>query len=210
MVNWSQFPSLRTLVGCVAACGILMVAGCRTVNPVTVNASFVASPDFAENCPTVISVLPIEDGTEAGSAGRHLTFMRQEVNRQLVRMRGYSATTENWVDASMAGAAPSGESILAPASLTSLAQAGKDDAVLAVRVERWDETTLLADRRVRFEFRAAMVAKDGKQLWSGSMSGRVKAGGVGASPLGRNASARSCAELAVAELLMRLPVRIVQ
>mgnify|MGYP003624450676 CR=1 FL=1 len=209
MVNWSLITSPRSLVGCAVTLGLLLLSGCRTVNPVQVDASFVATPEFAVNCPTVLGVLPVEDGTESGSAGRHLTFFRQEVNRRLID-RGYSSTTENWVDASQIGAAPAGESILTPARLATFAKMGRDDGVLAIRIEKWDEGALMATRRVRFQIGAAMVASDGTQLWSGSIQGSVKAGGVGASPLGRDASARSCAELAVQELLLRLPNRIVQ
>lgn len=209
MVNWSLIRSSRSLVGCAAALSLLLLSGCKTVNPVQVDASFVATPEFATNCPTVIGVLPIEDGTGTAAAARHLTFFRQEVNRRLID-RGYSSTTENWVDASLIGSAPAGESILTPTRLSTLARQSRDDGVLAIRIEKWDEGSLMADRRVHFEIGAAMVASDGTQLWSGSIQGNVKAGGVGASPLGRDASARSCAEMAVQELLLRLPDRIVK
>src|SRR5690606_24648163 len=102
------------------------------------------------SCPTVLAVLPIEDGTADASVGRHLTFLRQELNRQLIA-RGYSSTTENWVDASVRGAAPIGESILTPARLTALAKASRDDGVLAVRIEKWDESRLMSERRVYFQ-----------------------------------------------------------
>lgn len=209
MVNWSLITSPRSLVGNAVTLGLLLLSGCQTVNPVQVDASFVATPGFAANCPTVIGVLPIEDGTANGSAERHLTFLRQEVNRRLID-RGYSSTTENWVDASQIGAAPAGESILTPGRLSGLAKQSRDDGVLAIRIERWDEASLMANRRVYFQIGAAMVASDGSQLWSGSIQGNVKAGGMGASPLGRNASARSCAELAVRELLLHLPDRIIR
>lgn len=208
MVNWSLIPSPRTLVGCAVTLGLLVLAGCQAINPVSVDASFVKAPEFETNCPTVVAVLPIEDGSEGGAAARHLTFIRQEVNLQLVRERFYSATTENWVDASLMGADTPAESILAPVRLTALAKASRDDGVFALRIEKWDESSLMADRFVYFEFSAAMVTNDGAQLWSGSIKGRVKAGGIGASPLGRDAAARSCAELAVRELLLRLPVHV--
>ena len=209
MVNWSLMKSSRTLVGCAVTLGLLLLSGCQTVNPVQVDASFVATSAFATSCPTVLGVLPVEDGTPTGAAGRHLTFFRQELNRKLID-RGYSSTTENWVDASSFGSAPIGESILTPSRLTALAKASRDDGVLAVRIEKWDESRLMSERRVTFQIGAALVTSDGTQLWSGSMQGSIKAGGLGASPIGRDASARSCAELAVAELLTRLPDRIVR
>lgn len=209
MVNWSLITSQRSMVGCVVTLGLMVLASCQVPNPIQVDASFVVSPALSANGPTVLAVLPIEDGTAAGSVGRHLTFLRQEVNRQLID-RGYSSTTESWVDASQLGAAPVGESILTPNRLLALAKGTRDDAVLAIRIEKWDEDLLLADRRVRFRIAAAMVGNDGSQLWSGSMQGSVKAGGDGAAPPGLDASARSCAELVTRELLMRLPDRIVR
>ena len=94
--------------------------------------------------------------------------------------------------------------------MAELARAGKDDAVLAVRVSKWDESQLMSTRKVRFEFEAAMVASDGTPLWSGTIQGRVKAGGAGAAPLGREAMARSCVELSVRELLLQLPERSIR
>jgi len=214
MVNWSPIPSSRCLVGSAVTLGLLVLAGCQTINPVQVDGSFVATPEFATNCPTVVAVLPVEDGTVGAATGtssvaRHLTFLRQEINRQLIDRR-FSSTRENWVDASFMGDGGATESILTPARLTALAKASRDDGVFAVRIEKWDESSLMADRFVYFEIGAALVDSDGTQLWSGSLKGRVKAGGVGASPLGRDASARSCAELAVRELLLRLPDRVIQ
>ena len=126
MVNWSLIPSSRSLVGCVVALSFLVLAGCRTVDPVKVEGSFVTAPKFATNCPTVVGVLPIEDGSEGGAAARHLTFLRQELNRQLVD-RGYSSTTENWVDAALMGVGESAASVLTPDRLAALAKAGRDD-----------------------------------------------------------------------------------
>lgn len=212
MVNCFSAPPLRCLVQAAAAVGflscLLSLAGCRQIEPIRVDGEFVTSPRFVTASPSIVSLLPIEDGTEDGAAARHVTMMRQEINRQLPE-RLYSPTRQQWVDASLRGAAPIGESIMAPGRLAEFARAGKDDAVLAVRVGKWDESTLMSDHRVRFAFDAAMVGKDGTQLWSGHIEGSVKAGGVGAAPLGREASARSCIELAVRQLMLRLPDRIV-
>ncbi len=208
MVN-KLLSSGRSLVSCAAACCLLMVAGCRAPNPVDVDATFTTTTQFASHSPSILSLLPIEDGTGADVVGRHLDYMREEINRQLPD-RLYAPTRQTWVDASVRGAAPAGESILSPATLAGLAKSGKDDAVLAVRVAEWDESSLMSTRKVRFQFEAAMVANDGTQLWSGTIQGKVKAGGAGAAPLGREASARSCVELVVRELLLQLPDRPVR
>ena len=48
---------------------------------------------------------------------------------------------------------------------------------------------------------------DGELLWSGSLVGDVKAGGMGAAPRDRDQMARSCAEIALSELLNHLALR---
>ena len=208
MVNM-LVSSGRGFISCAIAGGIVLLAGCKAPNPVDVDATFVTAKDFGSRSPSILSLLPVEDGTKDGSAARHLTFMRQEINRQLPE-RLYSPTKDTWVDATLQGAAPAGESIVTPNTLANLARAGKDDAVLAVRVVRWDESALMSTRKVSFQFEAAMVASDAKTLWNGTIQGNVKAGGAGAAPLGRDAMARSCIELAVRELLLRLPNRDVR
>jgi hypothetical protein len=208
MVN-KLVSSAHGLVRFTAACGVLLLAGCQTPNPVDVDSTFVTAKEFGLRSPSIVSLLPIEDGTKGGSVDRHLTYMRQEINRQLPE-RLFTPTRQTWVDASMRGAAPAGESIVTPEALAAYARTGKDDAVLAVRVSKWDESLLMTTRKVSFRLDAAMVASDAAPLWSGSIEGRVKAGGAGAAPLGRDAMARSCVELAVRELLLQLPSRTVR
>ena len=89
----------------------------------------------------------------------------------------------------------------------SIAGKAADDAMLAVRVDSWDESRLLSDMRVSFRLQAALVASDGELLWSGGLSGEVKAGGLGPAPRDRDAMARSCAELALNDLLLHLSRR---
>lgn len=203
------FPSLlRGARWASLAAGFLLFAGCQTPEPVRVDANFVAAPALTAQSPAVVAVLPIEDGTGGTALDERLrTYIRQQIERQLVD-RKYSPLRSGFVDA--AGAVPAGESVLTPATLAKVAGRAGEDAVLAVRVGRWDESTLLKDRRLRFQFEAVMIGRDGAEpLWSGSIQGEVKAGGAGAAPLGRDPAARSCADLAVHELLLRLPSRIV-
>jgi hypothetical protein len=201
-------PSLPLVSSARAAVGlaVVLLAGCVSQPPVNVDASFRTEPALAARSPSQIAVLPVEDGTDNHAVARHLTFLRQEVMRQLVD-RLFVPITAETVDAAVA--VPGGESILTPAVLTGLAGKVQDDAALAIRVNRWDESRLLSERRIRFQFDAAMVAADGTQLWSGTIQGDVKAGGAGPAPLDADAAARSCATLAVRETLLRLPSRIV-
>ena len=188
------------------------VAGCRTTEPVTVYPSFTVSPALTAQAPAEIAVLPIEDGTEAGAARRHLVFVRQELMRQLVE-RLYTPITTQTVDAALRrgqeGGAPAGSSsVLDPTWLKKVAGGAAEDATLALRIDNWDETRLLINRRAYFQFQAALIGKEGQQLWYGTLSGEVKAGGAGAAPRDKDYMARSCMEIALRELLLRLPRRL--
>ena len=96
---------------------------------------------------------------------------------------------------------------MTPSFLKRVAGKAAEEAALAVRVERWDESHLLADKKLDFQVQAALVANDGEVLWSGSLAGSVKAGGLGAAPRDRDGMARSCAEQAMVELLNHLQRR---
>lgn len=183
-------------------------AACQTPDPVVVNASFVATPQFSGRSPSNVAVLPVEDGTGDGSVQRHLVFLRQEVMRQL-KDRLFTALTATYVDAALSGVPrpAAGDSIMVPATLQKLAGHAAEDAVFALRVDKWDEGRLSIDRKLWFQFQASMMGSDGVPLWSGTIQGEVKAGGVGASPRDRDSMARSCAELAIQEMVNRLPRR---
>lgn len=202
--------SLGSFTGARRQAALLLLAlagaGCTTPEPVVVNATFVATPQFAGRSPSQVAVLPVEDGTTDGTVQRHLVFLRQEVMRQLPS-RLFTPLTSTTVDAALSGVArpAAGESILVPATLQKLAGHAAEDAVFALRVDRWDEGRLHVDRKLWFQFQAALVGSDGVQLWSGTIQGEVKAGGAGASPRDRDSMARSCGELAVREMLNRLP-----
>ncbi|MBL9077805.1 MAG: hypothetical protein JNL08_09885 [Planctomycetes bacterium] len=183
-------------------------AACQTTNPVLVETTFAPTAAFSTHSPGDVAVLPVEDGTPDGTVRRHLVFLRQEIMRQLPDRR-FSPITATTVDAGLrAAAAPSGESILSPAVLKGLVGHAAEDAVFALRVDKWDETMLAVDKRVRFQFQAVFVASDGQPLWSGTIQGEVKAGGVGAAPRDLDGMARNCGELAIREMLQRLPHRL--
>lgn len=196
---------VRALLQSVAGLAALMLVACQAPNPVRTQPSFRTTPALAVRNPIDIAVLPLEDGTPSGAAVRHLVIMRQTLERQLPE-RLYSPLTASWVDARLASHRRNpGETLLSPSWLKRIAGQAGEDAALAVRVERWDEGNLLSDRKVRFQFEAVLIAADGEVLWSGTLTGEVKAGGVGAAPRDRDGMARSCAELALTELLQQLP-----
>lgn len=198
------------------ACGLagiaFLAAACQTVEPKTVESTLVATPSLATVRPGDVAILPVEDGTPDSAFVRHLTFARQELMRQLVD-RLYNPITAYTVDAALAAkpgvaeASTKRESILSPTTLKTMVGHAKEDAAIAVRIDRWDESRLLIDKRVRFEMQAAMMSSKGEQLWSGALRGEIKAGGIGAAPRDRDGMARSCIVLAIEEMLAQLPQR---
>jgi hypothetical protein len=190
---------------------LAFVAACQTPEPVVVNATFAPTADFGSRSPSQVAVLAVEDGTSDADkperrAGRLLTFFRQEVIRQLPG-RLFTPINAPAVDAALASVAKpaAGQSIVLPANLQKLAGHAGEDAVFALRVSGWDETSLPVDKTVWFQFEAVMLGSDGAVLWSGQINGKVKAGGAGPAPRDREGAARSCVELAVREMLNRLP-----
>jgi hypothetical protein len=197
-----------------AALGLLLLAvACKTAEPVTVYPSFTTSPAMAAHKPAEIAVLPVEDGSPASAASRHLVFLRQEIMRQLVD-RLYTPLSAPVVDAALKGNADAAAareaktSVLEPVYLKKIAGISSEDAVLALRVDAWDESHLLTSHRLAFQFQAALVSNTGEQLWYGTINGNLKAGGAGTAPRDRDYMARSCGELAIRELMLRLPARL--
>jgi hypothetical protein len=186
---------------------LFALAGCQTPVPLTATPSFTTSPALAARNPAEVAVLSPEDATETKDAGRLLEYMREVMEKRLVD-RCYTPLRTQVVDASLGGARPGrGETVLTPAYLKRIAGRAREEALLAVRIDRWDERSLLADKMVSFEFQAALIGNDGEALWHGSLSGQVNATGFGAAPRDRDAMARKCADIALDEMLKHLPSR---
>ncbi len=184
-----------------------LLAACKTTPPLTTTPSFVTYPALSTRNPNDIAVLPVEDGTPSLDVSRHLEFMRQVLQRGLPS-RLYAPVSSQIVDAALLHERPAaGETLLTPTYLKRVAGKAADDAALAVRVDSWDESRLLSDMKVSFRLEAALMASDGELLWHGGLSGTVKAGGLGPAPRDRDAMARSCAELALNDLLVHLSRR---
>lgn len=206
----SGSPSRSRLAGLVAGVLLLLATGCKTVEPMSINPSFTTATALLTRSPAEVAVMPVEDASPGGAATRHLVFLRQELMRQLVD-RKYTPLTASTVDAAMRGnadvaaARSTGGSILEPAVFQKLAGHSSEDAMMIFRVDQWDESSLMVTKRVNFRCQAALVGNDGQQLWFGTLSGEIKAGGVGAAPLDRDSMARSCGEMMIREVLLRLP-----
>jgi len=186
---------------------LLFAVSCTTPDPVTIVPSLSAHPALSVRNPADIAVLPIEDATLDRGFGKLREPMRQFLMAKLTE-RLYSPLSDRVVDAALSSELPmGGESVLSPSYVKRVAGRCTEDAMLAVRVDRWDETALLTDKKVRFQLQVALVASDGEVLWSGGFGGEVKSGGLSAAPRDRELMARSCAELVANELLDNLPQR---
>ncbi len=192
---------MRSLIICLA--GVL--AACQTHTPIKATPSFVTSPALQARKPNDIAVLVPEDVTPGGKATRLLDQARRTLMEQLITRR-YAPMKSQFVDASLSRTAQQ-QSMLQPEFLRAMASRSTGDAVLALRIDVWDETRMLADKFVTFGFQSVLVASDGEVLWSGTLSGQVKAGGSGPAPLDREAMARSCMQVALTEMLQHLPTR---
>jgi len=176
----------------------------------SVRSALIQSPDLHRLHPANIAVLPVEDRTGNKSVAALLPFMRDELNRSLPYRR-YSPMAVSWVDSSLRDSAPArGASLVEEAVLKDLAgKVGQDaDALLAVRINHWDDSSLLASAIVRFSAEVTLLGtKERKALWSGDLQGQVKAGGATPAPLDPADRARAAAAEFVAQLMQRLPRR---
>ena len=209
--GWVDRKAMMSRWFCASLC--LLAAACQTAAPVLVQPAFTATPALAVRRPADIGVLPVEDASAGGAASRHTLFLRKEIMRQLVDRR-YSPLAPQVVDAAMRGnadfaaATAPGKSILEPAVMKKLVGQSSEEALFALRIDHWDESQLMATKRLNFRCQATLVGSDGQTLWFGTMSGEIKAGGAGAAPRDRDGMARNCAELLVREMLLQLPERL--
>lgn len=190
------------------ALGFLCLAACQTTPPVDVQPEFTTQVALAQINPRDVAVLPVEDASPGQAAGPLLEQMREDMEANLVQRR-YSPLNTPFVDAAADGRAEGSGSILAADYLSRVAEGfDGDTAVLALRLNRWDESGLLSRARVGFTAEAVLVAgSSGTVLWSGQLSGSIKAGGEGPAPLDPVERSRSVATLFIQQLILNLPMR---
>ncbi len=173
-----------------------------------VRSSLIHSPELRNQRPNDIAVLPIEDRTADKKVSRLLSFMRAEIRRRLP-LRRYAPLTSQAVDAAFGEHLPvDGSSIIDAAVLGKLAGKAEEDAVLAIQINRWDESSLRASGVVRFAAEITLLSSsDRRPLWSGGLEGHVKAGGLRPAPLDPRDRAKAAVSEFATQLLDRLPRR---
>ena len=186
---------------------LLGLVACTINPPPQINDELRQSPDFSAINPTDIAVLPVEDVTDGGKVAPLLELMRETLMEELIT-RDYTPLSAITVDAHMRVTPGPDGSILEAAFLSTLASKAEEDAILALQISKWDDTTLLVDNRVRFEAQVTLLgSKDRQVLWSGRFAGDVEAGGMGAAPRDPARRAESTAREFIKALIGRLPKR---
>lgn len=186
---------------------ILSLGACSTPPAVDVQPDFTTDVQLGRLNPRDVGVLPLEDASPGATATHLLDHMRAQIDSNLV-LRRYSPLSHTLVDATLSSA--SGPvSVMEMDYLAQVARSfDEESAVLAVRLNRWDESDLLSTARVAFQAEAVLVGgAGGATLWSGQISGSVKAGGDGPAPLDPGLRAENAASLFIELLIRNLPSR---
>lgn len=193
------------------ALSLLGLSACVMPGLPPIEDSLVRSAELGKVNPTSIAVLEVEDRTNGEFVKPLLETMRRQLGASLID-RYYSPLTSTYVDSRMQRAVQNASagrvSSIETEFLASLAGQANEDAILAVQITHWDQSSLLVSNQVHFVAKVTMFASAKKiVLWSGDMRGVVVAGGAGAAPRDPIARAESAARELVKELLNRLPKR---
>lgn len=187
---------------------VLALPACQSISP-HVTSTLVSTSELLNQKPSDIAILPIEDATLDGRIRPWRATLRDALALGLVS-RLYAPLNTDKVDAVLQAEAttPRNGTAVDAGYLTGLAGKFGEDALLAVRFTRWDESSLMLNARLRFACDLTMVhARSGRTLWSGGIEGDVKSGGYGPAPLSPEARAEDAARQVALEIAGRLPKR---
>ena len=127
----------------------LVVAACQTPEPVRLASSIQTSPLLAEVSPSDIAVLPIEDATPERAFQPYAETLRKEIAKSLVH-KLYSPLSMRLVDAQLARTRGPEltDSVVEASFLVDVAGEFKEDALLGVRVVRWNDSGIMNTGRI--------------------------------------------------------------
>ncbi len=186
------FRPLSLLALC---CTALVAGGCGTI-PIHRGSAVEASPSSRIDAasPVDIAVVPIENAT--GSTRIPVAALRDAFEAALVQRR-YSPLATEYVDSQVVDAS------YRPGAL-------REDAVLQVTVESWDETLWVSHSAVTARLRATMLDAHGsghEALWTGKLEKRFELGKDREQFTSEEPRRRLLAKVIADELLAALPAR---
>ncbi len=199
---------MKTTYKLCASLALCSLLACQTQGT-KVRDSLVRSDRLAIENPVDIAVLPIENRTHSPKFERLLETMHLEISHQLVQRR-YSPLSQGVVEASARGQLPpSRGSLLDEAVMKDLARGSNADAILALQIRTWDESSLLSRSIVRFVAHVRLLGREsGQTLWAGGLEGQVRAGGLGTAPRDPERRAKAAVAEFALQLCNALPARI--
>ncbi len=194
-----------------ATLSLLGLSACIAPPPPPPEVSLILAAALRQVNPADIAVLQVEDRTGKALVKQLLGPMREQLRKSLVD-RNYSPLGSVFVDGRMRrgiqNASLGNRSSIDPEYLASLVGQAGEDAILAVQVSHWDESSLLVNNRVRFAAKVTLYGSAGKiVLASGDIRGLVIAGGEDAAPRDPIERARSAAREFAKVVISKLPKR---
>ncbi|MDP6929105.1 MAG: hypothetical protein QF412_05325 [Planctomycetota bacterium] len=166
-----------------------VAASCQTPVP-EITSGLDISSALRVGQPAEIVVLPLVDASKNQNFTAQLrAHARVEIANALIDRR-YTSLAKGFVDTVVAREAVSiaNSSVADAAYLVSVKGSWDEDAVLGIRVDRWDGSRLRDGGFLYFEAEVTMVdSGTGETLCSGQIAGTVKAGGAGAAPIAGSA-----------------------
>ncbi|MBK8978901.1 MAG: hypothetical protein IPM29_23625 [Planctomycetes bacterium] len=203
---------MRIALAIVVSTLSLALSGCQTGQPAQIRASIQVAPLFQSRAPADLAILPVEDATPERGFAELEPLFRDELSRQLAQ-RLYTPLAPGYVNDVLAqgGTADRG-SPTEVAWLTTLRSRFQEDAILGLRVTRWDVTDLMLSKpKVEFAIELLMLdTETGAELCFGSFEGSLKPGGQGAAEIGRASRTRQSIETLAALLAQQIPERRVR
>ncbi|MCB9871943.1 MAG: hypothetical protein H6837_18970 [Planctomycetes bacterium] len=198
-----------------ALSALLWLAACYNPPPL-VEHRLQSDPELTNLNPSQIAVLAVEDDTPGKKLKDVQAAVRDELAARLPFLR-YAPLGLVYVDGRAGRAAVAATtgalSVLEREYLSAVTAQfegaeAKPDAILAVAVSHWDDSSLLINSRVRFSAKVALFGcSAGRVLWSGSLSGEVEAGGKGPAPRDPVARAESAAREFARAVVAQMPPR---
>jgi hypothetical protein len=186
---------------------LLAVTACQSPQP-EIRSSLTSTAQLTTRAPVDIALLPVQDATDTKALATLMPRMRDEAARGLVA-RAYSPLAFPLIDRALpVEATTGGLRAVDPAYQKTLSNRWNEDAILGIRVTRFETSALQSTGWVQFAADVLLTdSKNGDTLWAGPVEGRVKSGGLGPAPLDPTERLRDASAQVVKEILLLMPSR---